>query len=148
MTRFILDTNLYIRAARDAVANAELEGFSTAHAPFLLFHSVVAQELLAGARDPRSEQRLRQQLLEPFERRNRVITPSHDAWKRAGTVLAHLVTTRVVSANGVTRSLINDCLLAASIREHGAVLVTANVADFQRIAGVLRFRFVGPWPSA
>jgi len=46
----------------------------------------------------------------------------------------------------VSRSFVNDVLLAMSCREAGAVLVTANMRDFARIAAVRRFEFVAPWP--
>jgi predicted nucleic acid-binding protein len=41
----------------------------------------------------------------------------------------------------------NDALLAASCREAGVVLVTRNLADFQRIAQVEPVRFQEPWPA-
>ena len=47
----------------------------------------------------------------------------------------------------VSRSFVNDILLALSCREAGVVLVTENLRDFERIAEVRRFDFVAPWPS-
>ena len=48
--RYVLDTNLFIRAFRDPAANAELQRFHQVFAPFELLSAVVAQELRAGAR--------------------------------------------------------------------------------------------------
>ena len=62
----------------------ELERFSTAYLPFIHFHAVVAQELLAGSIDQRREKLVEDSLIQPFERRRRVLVPSFAAWKSAG----------------------------------------------------------------
>jgi predicted nucleic acid-binding protein len=80
----------------------------------------------------------------PYERRGRLITPSYDAWKETGRVLAEMVLPS--QWRSVTRSFVNDVLLAMSCREAGAVLVTGNARDFARIATVRNFDFVLPWP--
>ncbi len=144
----VLDTNVYIRAAREEAAARELEAFTIAAAPWLWLHSVVALELLAGAIAPGLERRTRRALIEPFERRGRVVTPSHEAWTRAGAALARLVRTGKRSAGaGITRSFLNDCLIAASAREHGFVLVTENAADFETLSEVLPVEISAPWPG-
>lgn len=147
MTRYVLDTNLYIDATRRPEANRDLVAFLTRHTPRIFLHSVVAGELLAGATSRSLEQRTRRAFLAPLEAVGRVITPSHEAWKRAGAILAALVRTGVLSPGGFGRSFFNDCLIAASAREHGFVLITANTADFQRIASVESFPFQAPWPD-
>src|SRR5262249_23879772 len=48
--KYVLDTQLYIRAFRDPAANPELQEFHLARAPFEYLSSVVAQELRAGIR--------------------------------------------------------------------------------------------------
>ena len=53
MARYVMDTNVYVAADRDIEWAEELERFSTTHLPFIHFHAVVAQELLAGAIDQR-----------------------------------------------------------------------------------------------
>ncbi len=80
----------------------------------------------------------------PYERRGRLITPSYEAWKETGRVLAELVAP--AQWRTVTRSFVNDVVLAMSCRETGAVLVTGNARDFARIASVREFDFVQPWP--
>jgi predicted nucleic acid-binding protein len=62
--------------------------------------------------------------------------------------MAELVEQRVLAQGGFSRSFINDVLVAASLRESGAVLVTRNVRDFRLISKVERFRFEEPWPKA
>ena len=46
----------------------------------------------------------------------------------------------------MSKSFGNDVLLALSCREAGLVLVTDNGRDFERIARVVPFDFVAPWP--
>lgn len=147
MRKFVLDTNLYIAADRDAAFAEELVAFYEAHLPFTFFHAVVAQELLQGAVDARRAAEIRRQLVRPFEARGRVITPTFAAWARSGEVVAALVRPKSLRAAGVTRSFLNDVVLAMSCREAGATLVTQNLADFERIRRVAPFDFVAPWPA-
>lgn len=147
MPRFVIDTNLYVEADRDLARAEELERFSTAYLPFIHFHAVVAQELLAGAIDRRREKLVEESLIQPFERRGRVLTPSFAAWKAAGRILSQLVQRKLMSPGGFKRSFLNDCVLAASCREVGATLVTLNRDDFRIIEKVMRFEFQEPWPE-
>ena len=52
-----------------------------------------------------------------------------------------------MSPGGFARSFLNDVLLAVSCRAAGLTLVTANLADFERIRRVETFEFVPPWPT-
>jgi predicted nucleic acid-binding protein len=145
--RYVLDTNLYIRATRSDEWNGALEAFYAKSAPFVYLHSVVAAELLAGCASPDLERRTQAGLVAPFERRGRVISPGHGAWKRAGLIVAALVREKRLSPNGIQRSFLNDCLLAASAREHGFTLVTDNPRDFDLIRTVAPVDVVPPWPT-
>jgi predicted nucleic acid-binding protein len=146
--KYVLDTNLYVRATRDDGWNRALEGFLLAFTPEIHLHSVVAMEVLASATSPELEERTQERFIRPLERRDRVITPSHGAWKRAAVALARLLRERKVSPNGIRRSLINDLLIAASARDHGFVLVTDNGRDFELVEDILPVEFVPPWPAA
>jgi predicted nucleic acid-binding protein len=143
--KYALDTQLFIRAFRDPDANAALQLFHTAFAPFEYLSAVVVQELRAGA-TPAQLRKLQRNVLEPFERRGRVITPSYEAWRRTGDVLAALVLRERAELRSFSPAFVNDVLLAVSCREAGVVLVTENRRDFERIARVLPFEFVGTWP--
>jgi predicted nucleic acid-binding protein len=143
--RYVLDTNVFIRAARDAGWREQLVRFHAAFAPFEWLAAVVAQELLAGVRGS-AARTLERAVLEPFERRGRVIVPSYEAWKETAAVLSGLVAAGQTSWPAVSRSFVNDILLAMSCREAGVVLVTENTRDFERIAKVRPFDFVTPWP--
>lgn len=142
--RYVLDTNILIRAARDRNFNEELARFHAAFAPFEFLAAVVAQELLAGARGAAAKT-LERGILEPFERRKRLIAPTYSAWKETGAILATLVSSGARWSE-LSRSFVNDVLLATSCREAGVVLVTENSGDFERIAKVRPFDFVAPWP--
>ena len=139
MTRYVLDTNLFVDAIRSESAAGELERFYQVFLPFTWLSAVVVQELLAGTRRG-AEDDLERDLVEPFEKRGRVLVPSFAAHKRAGRALAALGT-------DPARGLPNDALLAASCRETGMALVTRNARDFSRLrARMPGFTFVPPWP--
>jgi predicted nucleic acid-binding protein len=147
MPRFVLDTNIYVAAVRDATWAEEVERFSAGQLPFIHVHAVVAQELLAGAKDRNKERAIEENLVTPFEKRGRVITPSFAAWKEAGRIVSRLVRRRLVSPGGFTRSFLNDCVLAASCREAGVTLITLNREDFDLIRREMKFDFSEPWPN-
>jgi len=145
---FIVDTNLYVAAIRSDEGNDALAAFQRRFAPFLFQHSTVAQEILAGARDEAGYRDYHEDWVEPFETLGRVVTPTHAAWSRAALILTRLVQAGARSPGGFTRGFLNDCLIAASARDVGFTLVTADTADFGLIRSVEpRFQFTGPWPG-
>lgn len=143
--RYVADTQLYIDALRQDKDRAGLNAFQMEQTPFLHLSAVVAQELRAGVRGTAAG-RLEQDLIAPYERRGRLITPTDAAWKEAGRLLSELIPPS--GRRAVTRSFANDVLLALSCREAGAVLVTSNVRDFARIAAAREFEFVRPGRKA
>lgn len=143
---FALDTSLYIRALRDAVALAELKEFRRRAGLRMVIAGVVAMELGAGAVTEQHEAAVTD-LLEPYAARGLVIPVSYTSCMQAGRVLAALARHERVDLARAARSLTNDVLIAASCRESGVVLVTDNSRDFTAIQRHLRgFRFVAPWP--
>lgn len=144
--KYTLDTNLFIEAFRDPVANAELAQFHSAFAPFEYLHSVVVQELRAGVGMGRSLRLLEKHVLDPFIRRGRLVTPSFAAWKKSGDALRDLANKDGLELSKVRKSFGNDILMAASCHEAGIILVTDNLRDFRRIQKVLPFEFLPPWP--
>lgn len=145
MPRYVLDANLYIQATRDTTFSQELEAFFWSEAPFVYMH--VAGEVLAGAVHPDLERTTYEEFIEPHEETRRVITPNHAAWRRAGGIIAQLIRNKRLGAGAVPRSFFNDCLIAASAREHGFTLITSHTADFELIGSVERVHAVPPWPS-
>ncbi|MGH7459812.1 MAG: type II toxin-antitoxin system VapC family toxin [Longimicrobiales bacterium] len=148
MPRYILDTNVYIHATRDEAWANQLTIFLLAFRPSVYLHSVVAMELLVGAIKSDQARRVQEAFIQPFERRRRIFTPTHAAWKRAAVALVQLVREhRVSPEEGIRRSLVNDCLIAASARDHGFTLVTENTRDFELLSDYLPLQFVAPWPA-
>lgn len=148
MPKYVLDTNLYVQAITTDEGNAALAAFQRRCAPFLFQHSTIAQEILAGARDEADYREYHQDWIAPFEDLGRIITPSHATWTRAALIVARLVQRRHLSPGGFSRSFLNDCLIAASVRDHGFIIVTRNTSDFALISqvehGVL---YQPPWPE-
>ena len=147
MTRYLLDTNLYVQAVRDPGWAEALSRFVSSNLPAIHFHAVVAQELLASAVNERRMKQVDEQLIRPFEKRGRVVTPGFGTWKRAGAMISQLVQQGRMSRGGYSRSFVNDCLLAASCREAGFTLITMNGRDFELLREVATFEVSGPWPG-
>lgn len=148
MPKYVVDTNLYVAAITTDEGNRALAAFQRRCAPFLFQHSTIAQEILAGATNEADYRKYRKDWVAPFEDRRRVITPSRITWMRAALIVARLVERRRLSPGGFSRSFLNDCLIAASERDHGFILVTRNTVDFALISQVERgVRYAPPWPK-
>ena len=145
--KYVLDTQLFINAFRDPVVNEELQRFHRAFSPFEHFSVIVAQELQAGVQRPPDRKALERNVLKVFQRANRTITPSADAWYRSGDLLAEMAKQEGLEIARVSKAFANDVLLALSCREAGCVLVTDNERDFQRIRRFVQFDFMKPWPG-
>jgi predicted nucleic acid-binding protein len=144
--KFVLDTNLYVRAFRSREAAQELEQYLSAFTPSTFVSSIVVHELLVGASTPAKIAQVREDLVGPLLRAGRVITPSHSAWEGAATALAAMARAERRDLRSVPKSLVNDFLLAASCRESGMTLITGNTSDFELIRRYLRHEHLAPWP--
>ena len=145
--KYVLDTHLFTNAFRDAAANEALQQFHRTFAPFEHLSVIVAQELRAGVQRPQDRKALERNVLKVFQRANRTITPSADAWHRSGDLLAEMARQEGLEIARVSKAFANDVLLALSCREAGCVLVTDNAPDFQRIRRFVQFDFMKPWPG-
>ena len=146
MKKFVLDTNLYVRAFRSQDGANELERHYSEFTPSTYVSSVVMHELLVGASTAAKARQVREDLLGPLTRAGRVITPSHSAWEQAGSAIAGMARSEGRELRSVPKSLVNDFLLAASCREFGTTLVTDNTGDFDLIQRYLRHEYMAPWP--
>lgn len=144
--KYILDTNLFIQGFRDPAENRDLQQFHQVFAPFEYLSAVVVQELRAGVRSTADLGKLEKNVLTPFIKVGRLITPSFRAWQRSGDVLATLARQEGLDVSAVTKAFGNDILIALSCRESGMTLVTRNIRDCQRIQRVVPFQFMEPWP--
>jgi predicted nucleic acid-binding protein len=146
MRKYVLDTNLYIGAIRDAEKEQELGMFLERNTPITYMSAVVMQELRAGAVTDAQARALQEGIFGPFERRNRVAGPSPGAFKDCGRILANLFRHDGVPYRERPRSLVNDILIAITCRENGFTLVTTD-GDFKTIRPHVRgFTHVPPWP--
>lgn len=137
---YTLDTNLWIDALRQPAELERLKGFLSWALPQTALSSVVAAELLAGARTEAARRVLEAEVLDAFERRGRLRAPSVTAWRRAGVLLGELGARRAGSGWQ------NDLLLACMAREHGWVLITRD-GDFGGIRKHVRgLQVHGPYP--
>lgn len=139
--------NCFVDASRSDAGNTALADFAAWAAPGLYLSTVVAAELRAGAGGAKDRRTLERQILSPYLRRGRLLTPSAAAWDALGTTLAALVEKDGLVLREVRRSFVFDILIARSCREIGATLVSRNSADLSRIAKVFSFDFVAPYPS-
>jgi len=145
--KYTLDTQLFINAFRDPVANDVLQRFHRVFAPFEHLSVVVAQELRAGVKRDRDRKALERHVLNVFERAGRTFAPSANAWHRSGDLLSEMAREDALEIGRLSKSFANDVLLAVSCREAGCVLVTHNERDFHRIRRYVQFDFVKPWPG-
>jgi predicted nucleic acid-binding protein len=145
--RYILDTNVWIRAFRDTAANHALEAFHRVHGPGEYLCSIVAHELRAGVRTTADRRKLERLILDRFKRVGRVVTPSDAAWQLAGDVFSALQRKDGLDISRTSKSFGNDVLLALCCREAGMVLVTENRRDFDRIRQIVKFDFVDHLPD-
>ena len=145
--KYVLDTQLFIDAFRDATANDALQRFHRAFAPFEYLSVVVAQELRAGVKRKRDRKALERHVLDVFERSGRTFAPSLRAWHRSGDLLSDMADKEGLEIGRVSKSFANDVLLALSCHEAGCVLITSNDRDFQRIRRYEAFEYVTPWPG-
>ena len=148
MTRFLLDTNVYIRAWRSSEAAEQLDRFSRRYVAATHLSSVVFHELLLGANNPAMARDLVSRLAGPFTRTKRLVVPSHGAWRRAAEIVAQMAWDDGLNRSTLPRGFVNDVLIAASCRENGLTLITENMRDFQRIRQRMPFEYVTSWPQA
>jgi predicted nucleic acid-binding protein len=140
MPKHLIDTDLYIDLIQSGTTLPIIRELYERDAPGIYFSSIVAQELLAGARSAAGRRRA-ETLFHPFERVGRVITPNHSQWKDAGAMLAKVL--RIRSDLKVKLpGLVNDCLLALSARSIGATLYTRNRDDFMLLHKIRSFSLV------
>jgi predicted nucleic acid-binding protein len=93
-------------------------------------------ELLSGAHD-RKEQKLIEQIKKNFT----VITVTERQWYIAGNVMLKLRRDKKIDPLRI-RNLLADILIAVSIRDIGATLITKNDKDFKLIKEVIDFKYI------
>ncbi len=140
MAKHLIDTDLYVDIIQSGTTLPILRELYDKQAPGIYFSSVVAQELLAGARSPAGKRHV-ETLLAPFEKAGRIVTPGHREWKQTGDILVRVLELRP-DLKSKLPSLVNDCLLALSARALGATLYTRNRDDFMLLQKIRHFFLV------
>ena len=128
---YTLDTNVLIDALRRPADMLLLKEFLGWALPHTVMSSVVASELLSGARSESARRLVERDLLGAFERRGRIVSPNASAWAKTGVVLGRSTTASIGA------SWQNDLLLAHSAREFGWCIVTRD-KDFKRIRTLVK----------
>ena len=132
--RAVLDTSFLIEHfRRGTVQEAFLNLTRYYH---VAFSSVVLMELLAGAFDPKE-----QKLIDQIARNFTVISVSERQWFLCGEVMMKLRRDKRIDRERV-KGLLADILIAVSVRDTGAVLMTKNEKDFKLIREVYDFKYV------
>ncbi len=137
---YTLDTSVIVDAVRDPAERARFKQFLEWALPWTVLSSVVASELLAGARTVAARRLVEAELLAPFERRGRIVAPSVTAWHRTGVLRG------AEGGRRIGPDWQNDLLVAHSARELGWVVVTRD-ADFATLRAHVRgLRVAAPYP--
>ena len=143
---YLIDTNVYIRAMRDEAFALQLAEFEQASLPRLWVSAVVAFEIAVGSGDEQRARQVERRLLAPFRDRSRVLVPGARTWAAAARIDRAIRRMRGYADRLRDRAFLNDMLLAASCREVGATLITANGADFALIDRAIGFRYLTRFP--
>lgn len=110
------------------------------HSSGYLLSAVVIQELMTGARDS-SELKYWEAIARVFWKQERLLVPVAEDWLIAGRVLNSLLRGLKSQRSGKTPKLhpnekhriVRDVLIARTTKQVGALLVTDNLQDFQKI---------------
>jgi predicted nucleic acid-binding protein len=129
--KYVLDTNVYLEAARSDAARTRFREALLPLLPATFLSGVVAYELAVDARDRRTRGLVRQFLL-PMERTGRIVSPAFDDWVDASEVVSS-IEERDRSWRSKLPGLLDDILIALCARRIGATLITYNGDDFRLI---------------
>ncbi|MBW7941886.1 MAG: PIN domain-containing protein [Candidatus Kuenenia stuttgartiensis] len=102
----------------------------------ITFSAIVLMELLSGSFDKKE-----QKLIEQIKKNFTVISVSEKQWYATGDVMLKLRRDKKIDSLRI-RNLLADILIAVSVRDIGAILVTKNEKDFKLINEVLDFRYL------
>jgi predicted nucleic acid-binding protein len=102
----------------------------------IAFSAVVIMELLAGAYDPKERK-----LLDQIARNFTVISVTERQWYMCGEIMMKLRKNSKIDWERV-KGLLADILIAVSVRDSGATLITKNEKDFKLIKEVFDFKYL------
>lgn len=102
----------------------------------VVFSSMVLMELLAGAFDPKERK-----LIDQIARNFTVLSVTERQWFLCGEIMMRLRRDKKLDRARV-KGLLADILIAVSIRDTGAVLITKNEKDVKLIREVYDFKYL------
>lgn len=111
--------------------------------------AVVLHELTVGARDAKEIRNFETRRLD-YERKGILLVPNGEDWFIAGKVINSLQRGRKTANKGKTpkisadesRRIMRDVLIARTAKRANSLLVTDNVADFEKIQGFCKVKVV------
>jgi predicted nucleic acid-binding protein len=136
--KLLFDASVWVEHLRRAALD---DVIGHARGRFLLSMDVaVAAELRAGCRSKR-ERTIVARLLSPHERSGRLLAAVPSDFDRASSALSRL-RERGQLPKGA-RSALLDALIAAIAVRHGALLVTLNLNDFEKLSSTMSLQVEG-----
>ena len=126
--KYLLDTNVYLDAARSASRRDQFRAAFFPLLPATYLSAVVAYELVVNAAD-RGSRAYVEDFIRPLERTGRIVTPAFDDWVEAAALVT-AIELRDRSWRSKLPALLNDILIALSARRVGAMVLTRNRDDF------------------
>ena len=136
--KLVLDTSVWVEHLRRDSLDAVLPRLRGSYQ--LWMDGIVAAELLAGCRS-RIERRVVQGLIAPFRKAGRLRVASAEDVLDAGVGLSRLREKGLTLKNAGAALL--DAQIAVSAARLGALLVSANVGDYEMLATVVPVSFRG-----
>lgn len=129
----VLDTSFLIEHFRKGAVQEVFINLNRYY--HITFSAVVLMELLSGSFDKKE-----QKLIEQIKKNFTVISVSERQWYATGEVMLKLRRDKKIDSLRI-RNLLADILVAVSVRDIGAILITKNEKDFKLIREVLDFRY-------
>ena len=129
--KYLLDTNVYLRATRSARHREEFKRSFFPLLPVTMLSAVVIYELSVDAATRATRVALAE-FVEPMVQAGRLVTPTYETWERAAAVVSR-IHAREPDRRSKLPALLNDVLIALSARQIGAAVVTFNREDFELI---------------
>lgn len=133
----VFDTSVYIAAIRGGLPSTDYQLLQK-NLPRTYLCSVVSAELRAGVIHE-GARRAVNEFSRRAQRVGRMVTPSREAWDRAGDLLAEMWRSEPRLRTKVSQ-LWNDALIALCARQLGAALVTRDAEDYELLRRYLVFR--------
>ena len=130
--RLLLDTSVWVEHLRTHDLAKVLYDIRGKFVPWL--DAITAAELIAGCRSKR-ERRVVDRLLDPFRSAGRLIAPEPADCDRAARALSRL-REQGTTLSGAAGALLDAMIAAVAVRL-GALLVTLNMKDFEKLGRTL-----------